>query len=78
MKVKVAVAMRPGTASGSTMCSTARGRLAPSVSAASSSSSGMLWKKLRSSHSANGRHSALYASTRPVCVFVRPSARIST
>src|SRR6266545_1578420 len=48
MKVKIDTAMTPGRASGRTTCSTARGRPAPSTRAASSSSSGMLWKNARS------------------------------
>ena len=78
MKVNVPVATTPGRASGSTTCSTARGRLAPSTSAASSRSSGMLWKNVRSSHSANGRQNAVYARTSPARVLVSSSVRIST
>src|SRR6266480_2697381 len=69
MKVNVPVATTPGRASGSTTCSTARGRLAPSTSAASSRSSGMLWKNVRSSHSSRSEEhtSELQSHVNLVC-----------
>ena len=55
MNVKMAAAISPGSASGSTTCHTVRPRPAPSTSAASSSSSGIDWKKARSTHRQKGR-----------------------
>ena len=58
MKVRMPVAMMPGSAIGSTTWITARNRLAPSVIAASSRSIGIDWKKVRNIHSAKGRLNA--------------------
>src|SRR5881398_4212126 len=54
MNVKIAVAMMPGSARGITTYAIACARLAPSISAACSSSSGIDWKNARRIHSAYG------------------------
>ena len=54
MNVKIETAMMPGSAIGMMMRSTACGREQPSIMAASSSSSGIDWKKDLNSHMLNG------------------------
>ncbi|PYM40216.1 MAG: hypothetical protein DME12_16280 [Candidatus Rokuibacteriota bacterium] len=75
MNVKMDVAIRPGSARGNTMWSTARPRPAPSTWAASSSETGIEPKKARRSHSANGRQNDEYESTSAVWVFTRDRRR---
>jgi hypothetical protein len=64
MKMEMPVATSPGSASGSTTYTTARKRLAPSTSTASSSSTGIVSKNARRSQSVKGRQNDVNASTR--------------
>jgi hypothetical protein len=59
MNVKIAAAISPGRASGSTTYHTVRPLPAPSTRAASSSSSGIDWKNARSTHRQNGRQNVV-------------------
>src|SRR5438034_2979343 len=73
MNVKIAAAISPGRASGSTTCQTARPRPAPSTRAASSSSSGIDSKNARRSQRQNGRQKVVYERTRARRVFTMRS-----
>ncbi len=59
MIAKIAVATRPGAASGSMTCQNALSRDAPSTIAASSRSIGISWKNERIIQTTNGRLKAV-------------------
>src|SRR5687767_14774124 len=64
MSEKIAAAMMPGSAEGSTISMNTRSRLAPSMSAASSSSTGIERKNAHRSHMQKGSVTDTYPSVR--------------
>ena len=64
-KVRIAVAARPGRASGQMISRIVRSRLAPSTIAASSSSAGSWRKNPTSSQTVSGMAKVRYGSTSP-------------